>query len=1011
MTNISQSIFRSLYEGKWLFVEYKNISNETTKYWIAINDIDVKRKSLHVTGLHLASGETKGLFLYAEKIIDAFLIDGSYYKRNENLLKLIEAEPENYQFLFSNITNLKILQYLADCYKLQTAPQVNKDFALIKKLDAKKLEKGFYKLSQNQFKEFISSFTHFERTKHNKNFNTSSMIALNVCSIMTSDSLYVLAYKNVLLDVKNKSLIATNQIYFSKSFQVQKGIRENITTFLDFDELELLDNFEENAEQIKDLITRRIRFPNAVDDNPYFMVLYRQVNVKLENEYAAILKMYSEDTLPIPLKAFFGNLRLVRRSKKTLPIFLLDKKCNIDQMLAIDNAMNTPLVYVQGPPGTGKTKTIINTIVSAFFNGKTVLLSSFNNHPIDSVIEKLISITYKNNFVPFPIFRIGNKEKNILTLKRIKENLKVVKNFSVHDNLLIKDKDLQVERTEKLKNILTSYQEKTDLEERSEIISQMLTTMKDGRLMPLQINLYGEQENVIQKRIAEIGNITEEDAVALLNFDYKKIIEYLNFMSVKLLNKLQKKEYESFMKIVYESDEETQNTMLNTFCSKPENIKLLQKVFPVFCSTTISASKIGQAEVYFDITIIDEAAQCEIATSLIPILRAKHLMLVGDSQQLQPVITLDKNANESLKAHYNVKDSYDYIENSIYKAFLNNDTITTEVLLRTHYRCAKKIIEFNNKKYYNKQLIIKSPDIENSLSFYEVKNNTTDYKNTAPSEADAIIRYIKENPQKQIGVITAFRNQKQLIDEKLRDEGLLNKVSCGTVHAFQGDERDEIIFSLALTNRTNEKTYGWLKNNKQLINVASSRAKEKLIIFGSSDELKRLSKIPNDDDLFDLVNYTKQNGTYEVVKRNSSSRALGIKPYTTQTEEAFLKTLEQSLSNVLDKNYKYFSVQHEVALASLFIDSKIYKDYFYKARIDFVVRTKTHKSGEWLPVFGIELDGQEHKDNPFVIRRDKMKQAICAEHNFELLHVDNTYARRYIFIKSFLEDFFKKDIR
>ena len=48
--------------------------------------------------------------------------------------------------------------------------------------------------------------------------------------------------------------------------------------------------------------------------------------------------------------------------------------------------------------------------------------------------------------------------------------------------------------------------------------------------------------------------------------------------------------------------------------------------------------------------------------------------------------------------------------------------------------------------------------------------------------------------------------------------------------AFQGDEKDVVLFSLALTEQTGQGTYDWLKNNKELINVATSRAKEQLVI-------------------------------------------------------------------------------------------------------------------------------------------------------------------------------------
>ena len=70
------------------------------------------------------------------------------------------------------------------------------------------------------------------------------------------------------------------------------------------------------------------------------------------------------------------------------------------------------MAYIQGPPGTGKTNTIVNTIITAFFNDKTVLFSSYNNHPIDGVFKLLSSVKYRDKIIPFPILHLGNKEVN-----------------------------------------------------------------------------------------------------------------------------------------------------------------------------------------------------------------------------------------------------------------------------------------------------------------------------------------------------------------------------------------------------------------------------------------------------------------------------------------------------------------------------------------------------------------------------------------------------------------------
>lgn len=357
-----------------------------------------------------------------------------------------------------------------------------------------------------------------------------------------------------------------------------------------------------------------------------------------------------------------------------------------------------------------------------------------------------------------------------------------------------------------------------------------------------------------------------------------------------------------------------------------------------------------------------------------------------------------------MKKIYSVTEEYDYIKNSIYKTYLACDAVSEEILLSHHYRCNEKIIAFNNQKYYNNKLVINSQSqADTPLIFKNIAGNTTNYKNTAPREAEEIIEFIKDNPDKSIGVITPFTNQKELIHAMLQENGMKD-VPCGTVHAFQGDEKDVVLFSLALTEQTGQGTYDWLKNNKELINVATSRAKEQLVILSDAKELDRLHT-ENSDDIYELVKYVQTNGEAQVTARETSSRALGIKPYSTQTEAAFLTTLNHALDNVLNTNNRCV-VQKEVSISHVFQENNSYDDLFYTGRFDFVVYEKGYK-GQDMPILAIELDGKEHRENALVKARDEKKNAICKAHGFELIRVENSYARRYQYIKNILIQYFK----
>ena len=230
-------------------------------------------------------------------------------------------------------------------------------------------------------------------------------------------------------------------------------------------------------------------------------------------------------------------------------------------------------------------------------------------------------------------------------------------------------------------------------------------------------------------------------------------------------------------------------------------------------------------------------------------------------------------------------------------------------------------------------------------------------------------------------------------------------VPCGTVHAFQGDEKDVILFSLALTDRTTPATYAWVANNQELINVATSRARDELVIFSNDRELDRLhSSMKGPDDLCELVRYVKQNGKSLVTPRSVSSRALGIKPYSTKTEAAFLESLNHALSNVFTSQVRHV-VHHEVPIAQVFDENVAQQQLFYSGRFDFVVY-EVEPDGTEVPVLAIELDGKEHRANEAVMRRDEQKNEICRRHKLQLIRVENSYARRYAFIKGILEKFF-----
>ena len=140
-----------------------------------------------------------------------------------------------------------------------------------------------------------------------------------------------------------------------------------------------------------------------------------------------------------------------------------------------------------------------------------------------------------------------------------------------------------------------------------------------------------------------------------------------------------------------------------------------------------------------------------------------------------------------------------------------------------------------------------------------------------------------------------------------------------------------------------------------------------------------------------------------MTQKRANSRALGVKPFSTLTEETFLQTLSHALENIwLSQNR--FSIHKEVAISQVFQDNVNHSDLFYSGRFDFVVYERQGR--DEIPVLAIELDGKEHFEDEVVKERDRKKNEICRVHNMQIIRVENSYARRYNHIKEILLDYF-----
>ena len=134
------------------------------------------------------------------------------------------------------------------------------------------------------------------------------------------------------------------------------------------------------------------------------------------------------------------------------------------------------------------------------------------------------------------------------------------------------------------------------------------------------------------KRIAAIGEISDADAMQLLDRNEDEFYQYLFYTSARYIKALEEPKFRELRQIL-DSDETPEKLVneFNKYMRKSENVRKLQRVFPIIITTCISAHKIGEPEPLFDMTIMDEASQCNVAISLVPIIRGEKTDASGRS--------------------------------------------------------------------------------------------------------------------------------------------------------------------------------------------------------------------------------------------------------------------------------------------------------------------------------------------------------------------------------------------
>lgn len=743
----------------------------------------------------------------------------------------------------------------------------------------------------------------------------------------------------------------------------------------------------------------------------------------LSRSYRSI-EQISEDSV---LSSFLNGSLITKNESTKNPEFF-PFGFNLSQKIAIDIAFTNNLSVIEGPPGTGKTQTILNIVANAVLNGQSVAVVSSNNSATKNVYEKL-----EKNGIEFIAALLGNSQnkkefidsqKEIPDLSQFnlseneKANLKekaATLVFQLSENLHKKNElallKLQINNIEtEHEHFRKTYKNKTEKpvefkknitaekilefwvtletlnERRKQIgfIKRLIFRLKYGiKDKSFYTNALDEvificQSKYYPTKIFELTKQVESLELSLKDFAFDSKMKEYTEISIQVLKaelckryNQQKREPYTISELRYKSDE-------------------FIKDYPVIMSTTYSLRQSLSDKIFYDYVIVDESSQVDLATGALALSCAKRAVIVGDIKQLPNVVDTDMQEKTDLVFNsYKLQKNYCYSNHSLLSSILELFPNIPKTLLREHYRCHPKIIEFCNKKFYNNQLIVHTEYTKERqpLVVYKTSQGNHARERMNQRQIDIIKQEIipKEKLENvDLGIVTPYRNQTNALQKTFQG----TSIKADTVDKFQGRENQVIILS-TVDNEISDFT-----DNPNRLNVAVSRAVDQLILVvnGNGDE--------SDNNISDLIKYIDYNNFSVVQSELNSIFDLLYKGFEEERAKIIRKSGKVSefdsenlmfglIKQVLaeEKFLKYDVLLH-FPIRQLIKDfSKLDEQETKYAsnsltHLDFLIYSKLSKS----PVLGIEVDGFEfHKDGTKQANRDKMKDRILDKYNFPIL--------------------------
>lgn len=575
-------------------------------------------------------------------------------------------------------------------------------------------------------------------------------------------------------------------------------------------------------------------------------------------------------------------------------------------------------LLVQGPPGTGKTTIIVEMVRQFLKEEKRILISSQNNSAVDNVLEELANENIpcirvgreekvKPHIQPFLFDRAALKFQEQITdsaqisHERFQKHAKQQQGFlTIMDTQAGLIEEYQVLRQQ----VVQKRQELQQLEWLVDLVNMpywfgQLGSGSFSSLVPSLISRLQQRcaaswrnrrettgfycAKAAQIKTLEVEAANKENMLTALLAQYGLEMDWSILVNPQW-RQLAQKYYEGL---------QAQETVLSEWLDQLN--KRQTSLYPLLLqqAKVIGATCMGIntspafKTIDFDVAIIDEAGQITIFDILVPMSRAKKVILIGDHMQLPPAIDQDLIR----KAEEAGLDS-DYLKKSLFELLFKTCPDRKKCLLDKQFRFHPVVCSFLSQQFYaNKYVsgskqhnntyqwdLFRSPlvwidtdQMDDKNELVEIDGDHNVYYNK--TEADLIITALghltaRGIEPREIGIIAPYRRQKEELIKRVRahfskrlhaaevDEAM-RQIEIDSVDAFQGRGKPVILFSLTRSNE--DGTVGFLDDLRRM-NVAMSRCKKLVVLVGDSGHFATAKKRETAQFFRALKNYIRQNG-------------------------------------------------------------------------------------------------------------------------------------------------------